>query len=71
MDTVPRLVAARFLYGDAATSGRRPYSVHEEAGETVMLVHIGLRPLWPVILFVPWFFLSLALLLWPARTRNR
>jgi hypothetical protein len=32
-----------------------------------MLVHVGLRPLWPVILFVPWFFLGLALLLWPAR----
>ena len=32
-----------------------------------MIVHVGLRPLWPVILFVPWFFLGLALLLWPAR----
>lgn len=32
-----------------------------------MLGHIGLRPLWPVVLFVPLFFLGLALLLWPAR----
>ena len=32
-----------------------------------MLVHAGLRPLWPVILFVPWFFVGLALLVWPAR----
>lgn len=32
-----------------------------------MLAHAGLRPLWPVVLFVPWFFLGLVLLLWPVR----
>jgi hypothetical protein len=32
-----------------------------------MLAHAGLRPLWSVVLFLPWFFLGLALLLWPAR----
>jgi hypothetical protein len=31
-----------------------------------MLAHVGLKPLWPVVLFVPWFFLGLALLVWPA-----
>jgi hypothetical protein len=36
---------------------------------TAMLTHVGLRPLWPVVLFVPWFFLGLALLLWPVRRR--
>lgn len=34
---------------------------------TAMLGHVGLRPLWPLVLFVPLFFLGLALLLWPAR----
>jgi hypothetical protein len=28
-----------------------------------MLGHAGFRPLWPVIVFVPWFYLGLALLL--------
>ena len=32
-----------------------------------MLVHVGFRPLWPVIVFVPWFFLGLAVLLRHAR----
>ena len=27
-----------------------------------MLGHAGFRPLWPVILFMPWFFLGVALL---------
>jgi len=32
-----------------------------------VLVHVGFRPLWPVIVFVPWFFLGLAVLLRHAR----
>jgi len=32
-----------------------------------MFEHAGYRPLWPVILFVPWFYLGLALLLRAAR----
>lgn len=34
-----------------------------QAGETRMLVHAGLRPLWPVMLFAPWVVLGLACLL--------
>jgi len=33
-----------------------------------MLAHVGLRPLWPVIVFVPWLFLALAFLQRSART---
>lgn len=34
-----------------------------QAGETRMLAHAGLRPLWPVMLFAPWLVLGLACLL--------
>jgi hypothetical protein len=67
--------SVRFLQRDAACTWRGSYSAasvaHSRASGgrkgTAMLVPVGLRPLWPVILFVPWFFLGLALLLWPAR----
>lgn len=36
-----------------------------------MFVHGGFRPLWPVIFFLPWFFLGVAYLLeWLRLTRN-
>jgi len=33
------------------------------SGETNVLAHIGLRPLWPVMLFAPWLVLGVACLL--------
>ena len=33
----------------------------------MLFVHAGLRPLWPVILFVPWFLMGLAFLVQSGR----
>lgn len=52
------LSEARTLPGQAITSEH-----WRQAGETRMLAHAGLRPLWPVMLFAPWLVLGLACLL--------
>lgn len=32
-----------------------------------MLTHVGFRPLWPVVLFLPWLAVGVASLLWSMR----